>query len=67
MAMRRYKSPDFPGDIKKDLQPAEGDPGGDYGYGRHAHVPDPEAEYGFHPDETRVLPRDRKIRWKVSG
>ena len=31
MAMRRYKSPDFPGDIKKDRQLAEGDPGGDYG------------------------------------
>ena len=67
MAMRHYKSPDFPGEIKKDRPPAEGDLSGDYGYGRPAHVPDPDGAYVFHPDETRVLPKDKRIRWKVSG
>jgi len=37
------------------------------GYGHRAHSPDPAARYGFCPGEPRVLPVDRKRRWRVPG
>lgn len=69
MAARRSEPTASPGEIEKaaEHQPAEGDLSGPYGYGRPAHVPDPGASYAFRPDDTRILPRNRKMRWKVSG
>jgi hypothetical protein len=37
------------------------------GYGHRAHSPDPAAQYGFGPGEPRVLPVEKKLRWRVPG
>lgn len=37
------------------------------GYGHRAHSPDPAARYGFAPGEPRLLPVEKKRRWRVPG
>jgi hypothetical protein len=37
------------------------------GYGHRAHSPDPAAQYVFAPGEPRVLPVEKKLRWRVPG
>jgi hypothetical protein len=37
------------------------------GFGHRAHSPDPAAQYGFTPGEPRVLPVEKKKRWRVPG
>jgi hypothetical protein len=37
------------------------------GYGHRAHSPDPAAQYAFAPGEPRVLPVEKKLRWRVPG
>lgn len=37
------------------------------GYAHRAHSPDPHAAYSFNPEQTRVLPADKRLRWKVTG
>lgn len=45
-------------------QAVSGDFGGAYGYGHPAHRPDPDARYSFNPNSLRVLPVDKRSRWR---
>lgn len=38
-----------------------------YGYAHRAHNPDPNANYSFDRNATRVLPTAKRLRWKVTG
>ena len=59
------------GTEEKQLAPAAaaqeteptGDQNGEFGFGRRAHTPDPNATYEFKP-EDRVLPLNPKTRWR---
>jgi hypothetical protein len=38
-----------------------------YGFGHPAHLPDPNATYGFDPQPERLLPVKPEKRWRLPG
>jgi hypothetical protein len=64
--MRTHRNEDH-ADPSAEPRQADSDAPGLFGYGHRAHMPDPDASYGFDPGPRRVLPVEEHRRWRVTG